>query len=111
MIDPAVAGGGSAARAEPARIVEGQPEGGYTDVFEIICCYCGDHPYLDYREVSPELQRLRGPYPIAAGAAVYEEHLLDGSTGLHEPAIADTHGIDFNAADRLLAAIPTSRGS
>ena len=73
-------GGGWAVvlRRRPARIVEGQPEGGYTDAFEIICCYCGDHPYLDYREVSPELQRLRGPYPIAAGVAAYEVHL-----GLH----------------------------
>jgi len=66
-------------RRRPARIVEGQPDGCYTDVFEIICCYCGDHPYLDYREVSPELQQIRGPYPIAAGAAAYEEHL-----GLHQ---------------------------
>jgi hypothetical protein len=62
-------------RRRPARIVEGRPDGGYTDVFEIICCYCGDCPYLDYREVSPELQRIRGPYPIAAGVAAYEEHL------------------------------------
>ncbi len=74
-------GGGWVAvlRRRPARIVEGQPEGGYTDAFEIICCYCGDHLYLDYREVSPELQRLRGPYPIAAGVAAYEVHL-----GLHQ---------------------------
>jgi hypothetical protein len=64
----------------PARIVEGQPQGGYTEAFEVICCYCGDHPYLDYREVSPELQQIRGPYPIAAGIAAFEEHL-----GLHQP--------------------------
>ncbi len=50
-------------------MVEGRPEGGYTDVFEVICCDCGDHPYLDYREVSPELQRIRGPYPMEAGVA------------------------------------------
>ena len=42
---------------------------------ELICCDCGDHPDLDYREVSPELQRIRGPYPIAVGVAAYEEHL------------------------------------
>ena len=40
-------------RRQPARMVEGRPEGGYTDLFEIICCDCGDHPYLDYCEVSP----------------------------------------------------------
>ena len=27
-------------RRRPARIIEGLPEGGYTDFFEIIC-YCG----------------------------------------------------------------------
>jgi hypothetical protein len=69
-------------RRRPARIVEDQPEGSYASAFEIICCYCGDHPYLDYCEVAPELQRVRGPYPIVAGVAAYEEHL-----GLHqEPA-------------------------
>jgi hypothetical protein len=47
---------------QPARIVEGRPEGG-SDVFELICCNCGDHPDLDYRDVSPELQRIRGHIP------------------------------------------------
>jgi hypothetical protein len=50
-------------RRRPARIVEGRPEGGYTDEFEIICCDCGDDPDLDYREVSPALQRIRGSTP------------------------------------------------
>lgn len=62
-------------RRRPARVVAGRPEGGYTNLFEIICCDCGDHPDLDYRGVSPELQRTRGPYPMAAGVAAYEEHL------------------------------------
>jgi len=62
-------------RRQSARMVEDRPECGYTDAFEIICCDCGDHPSLDCREVSPELQRIRGPYPIAAGAAAYEKHL------------------------------------
>jgi hypothetical protein len=65
-------------RRRPARMVEGQPEGGYSDVFEVISRDCGDHPYLDYREVSPELQRIRGPYPMEAGVAAYEKHI-----GLH----------------------------
>jgi hypothetical protein len=63
-------------RRQPARIVEGQPQGGYTNAFEIICCECGDNPDLDYRQVSPQLQRIRGPYPIAAGVAAYEKHRL-----------------------------------
>lgn len=61
-------------RRRPTRIVEGRPEGGYTDEFEIICCDCGDDPGLDYREVSPALQRIRGPYPIAVGITAYVEH-------------------------------------
>jgi len=62
-------------RRQPARIVEGQPQGGYTNAFEIICCDCGDDPGLDYCEVSPGLQRIRGPYPIADGVAAYEKHV------------------------------------
>jgi len=62
-------------RRQPARIVEGRPEGGYTSAFEIICCDCGDHPDLDYCEVPPELRRVRGPYPIADGIAAYEKHV------------------------------------
>jgi hypothetical protein len=61
-------------RRRPVRIVAGRPEGGYTGEFEIICCDCGDDPDLDYREVTPELQQIRGPYPIAAGIAAYETH-------------------------------------
>jgi hypothetical protein len=62
-------------RRQPARIVDGQPQGGYTNAFEIICCDCGDDPGLDYSEVSPGLQRIRGPYPIADGVAAYEKHV------------------------------------
>ena len=66
-------------RRQAARIVEGRPEGGYTDAYEIVCCDCGDHPDLDYSEVSPELRRVRGPYPVADGIAAYVEHV-----GLHD---------------------------
>jgi hypothetical protein len=62
-------------RRQPARIVEGRVEGGHTNAFELICCQCGDHPYLDYREVSPRLRQIRGPYTMEAGLAAYEEHL------------------------------------
>ena len=79
-------------RRRPARIVEGRQEGGYTDTFEIICCDCGDHPYLDYSEVSPELQRIRGSYPIVAGVAAYEKHV-----GLHQQLTGATRGDDCDA--------------
>src|ERR1700733_4654409 len=62
-------------RRRPVRIVDGRMEGGYTDAFELICPNCGDHPYRDYPEVSPRLQRIRGPYPLEAGLAAYAEHL------------------------------------
>jgi hypothetical protein len=62
-------------RRQPAWIVAGRPEGGYTDAFEVICCDCGDHPGQDYSEVAAELQQIRGPYPIADGVAAYEKHL------------------------------------
>ena len=75
-------------RRQPARLVGGRPEGGYTDAYELICCDCGDDPDLDYREISPELQRIRGPYLIAAGAEAYEKHAGRHKTRqpIHEPA-------------------------
>ena len=71
-------------RRQPAHMVEGRPEGGYTDLYEIVCCDCGDHPYLDYREASPELQRVRGPYLVADGIAAYVQHVRL----YHQPADA-----------------------
>jgi hypothetical protein len=62
-------------RRRPIRIVDGRMEGGYTSAFEIICPDCGDHPYVDFLEVPPHLQLLRGPYLLEAGLAAYEEHL------------------------------------
>jgi hypothetical protein len=62
-------------RRQPAHIEEGQLEGGYTGAFELICPECGDHPYLDYCEIPPRLQRIRGPYTMRAGLTAFEEHL------------------------------------
>jgi hypothetical protein len=62
-------------RRQPVRMVEGRVEGGYAGVFELICCDCGDHPYLDYSEVPARLQWLRGPRSLQAGLAAYEKHL------------------------------------
>jgi hypothetical protein len=41
---------------------------GYTDTIELICPNCGDRQYLDYSEVSPQLQRLRGPRTLEAAS-------------------------------------------
>ena len=47
-------------RRQPAHIEEGQLEGGYTGAFELICCECSDHPYLDYSEIPPGCSRSAG---------------------------------------------------
>ena len=62
-------------RRQPARIVDGRFEGGYTGLFELICPDCGDHPYLDYPEVPSRLQWLRGPRTLHAALAAYDKHL------------------------------------
>jgi hypothetical protein len=62
-------------RRQPARIMNGRPQGGYTDAFELICCHCGDDPDQDYYKVTPRFQLVRGPYPIAEGVAAYGTHL------------------------------------
>jgi hypothetical protein len=50
-------------------------EARWTGACEVICCDCGDHPYLGYSGISPRLQRIRGPYTLAAGVAAYAGHL------------------------------------
>ena len=61
-------------RRQPVHLVEGRPEGGYTDTYELICCDCGDNPDLDYRDIPSGLQRIRGPYMFAAGIEAYGRH-------------------------------------
>jgi hypothetical protein len=60
-------------RRQRSGLVEG-PEGGYTDVYELICCGCGDDPDLEYPDVSLGLQRIRGPYGLSAGIEAYGQH-------------------------------------
>jgi hypothetical protein len=74
-VGPAGLGWTLVLRRQPPDIAAGRPEGGYSSMFEIVCCYCGDHPDLDYRDVSPKLQRIRGPYPVAAGVVAYGNRL------------------------------------
>jgi hypothetical protein len=74
---PGQPGHGRAARLrrQPFRLVDGRVEGGYTDAFEVICPSCGDNPDLDYSEIPPWLQYLRGPRTIKEGLAAYLEHI------------------------------------
>lgn len=61
-------------RSQPVRIADGRAEGGYTDMYELVCPSCGDHPDLDYSAISPRLQWLRGPYILEAALAVFHKH-------------------------------------
>jgi hypothetical protein len=61
-------------RRQPVHLVEGRPEGSYADAYELICCDCGDDPDLDYRDISPDFQRIRGPYRLSAGIEAYRQH-------------------------------------
>ena len=80
LASPATAGPRTSGASRPG-IVDGRMEGGYTDAFELICGQCGDHPYLDYSEIPPWLQQIRGPYTLEAGLAAYENHLGPGTGG------------------------------
>jgi hypothetical protein len=55
--------------------VDGRVDGDYTGAYELICPGCGDHPYLDYTEVPPRLQWLRGPRALEATLAAYHKHI------------------------------------
>lgn len=60
-------------RRQPASPGTSHPEDD-TSTFEVICRECGDDPDLDDQEVSSELRRIRGPYPLAAGITAFLEH-------------------------------------
>ncbi len=60
--EPGHGGTVASLRLRPVRIVDGVAQGGWTSQWEIICPACGDDDTLDYRSVSPYLQRVRGPY-------------------------------------------------
>ena len=62
-------------RRQPVRIVDGRVKGGYTGIFELICPGCGDNPYVDYSEIPPRLQWLRGPRTLKAALEAYDKHL------------------------------------
>jgi len=48
-------------RRQPARMVDGQPQSGYTDAFELICCDCGDDPGVLTATSHPGFGRSAGP--------------------------------------------------
>lgn len=68
-------GSGAVLRLQLAYIVDGQIQGGDNDVYELVCPGCGDDPDLEYFEVPPRLQRLRGPRTLEEGVVAYGRHL------------------------------------
>ena len=61
-------------RRRPASLGNGRPEDGHAAVFELVCRWCGDDPALGYRQVSAELRRIRGPYPLSEGSEAFVRH-------------------------------------
>ncbi len=92
-------GGTAFVRRQPVRIADGRVEGGCTDVFELICPGCGDNPYVDYSEITPLLQWLRGPRPLEAALEAYDKHLRPrpssngGSAGSLGPGYAEARQV------------------
>jgi hypothetical protein len=68
-------GFGAALRRQPAPGADGRAEGGHATVFELICFECGDNPCLNYSQISPRLQGIRGPRTMETAWAAYEQHL------------------------------------
>ena len=62
-------------RNQPVRTVDGRFEGCRIDVYELVCPSCGDDLHLDFSEIHPRLQWLRGPRPLEAALAAYHKHL------------------------------------
>ena len=62
---------------QPVSLATGRRECGYTAASEIRGD-CGDHPDLDYRDISPLLHRIREPHPLPDGVAAYEKRFGPG---------------------------------
>jgi hypothetical protein len=82
----------------PVLLGQGRAEDGWTDEFEIVCRDCGDDTGLDYHEISPELQRIRGPCPMEAGVTAHERHAASTrrkdsiSRPVRDVRVASLHG-------------------
>ena len=56
-------------------IADGRAEGSHAAEFELIWFDCGDNPGLDYSQVSPGLQRIRGPRTMETAWTADKIHL------------------------------------
>jgi hypothetical protein len=65
--DPGHSNGHASIRLRPVRIDDdGMIRQGYTTQWELLCPACGDDGTKDYSAVPPEIQRVRGPYPMSS---------------------------------------------
>lgn len=72
---PGQPGHTTTAMIQSQRIRTSEGKWRYTALLELICPDCGDDPSLDYRQISPLLRRIRGPYPtVEAAQAALERH-------------------------------------
>ena len=70
-----------------ARGVSGhRPDDDRAEEYELVCRDCGDDPRGAYREVSAELQQVRGPYSVEAGIEVFLEHCERHEAVAEQPA-------------------------
>jgi hypothetical protein len=86
--EPGHGGNQATLRLRPVLIINGEPVDGWTTQWEIICPACGDDCNLDFRTVSPYLQKVRGPYPSEAEGLV----ALRCHRGQSAPLAADAPG-------------------
>ena len=97
-------GFGAILRRQPAPRAQGGAKGGCADWFELICFDCGDNPGLDYSQVSPRLQRIRGPRTMETAWTAYERHLglaPYGQTLDARPRRTSAGAMEVNGAARI----------
>ena len=61
-------------RRRLASLGNGRPADDGAAIFELVCRWCGDDPALGYRQISAQLQRIRGPYPLSEGSEAFVRH-------------------------------------
>ncbi len=105
--EPGHGGNQATLRLRPALIINGVPVDGWTSQWEIICPACGDDRDLDFRTVSPFLQKVRGPYPTEAeGMAALNRH-----RGLPAPPPVRARPAQSPAQSPAQPSVPTAAGA
>lgn len=61
-------------RKRPVSVLDGRPDNGRPEMYELVCRDCGDDLRRCYSEVSAELQQVRGPFLLEAGIEAFVKH-------------------------------------